>query len=134
MPKPSRPTDASGRGSRAGSALPIAGEGPGADAAIQRVLETSWPADLPPGTARRAVAKAWKLWRADVTGTGDAAAHSRYTRVRKQAAIARRADGGRVQVHLVWAGAGPDGKQREGRTVRILLDLRRPDEWKVVGS
>ncbi|MEU4969995.1 hypothetical protein [Streptomyces smyrnaeus] len=119
--------------SKQGSALPVAGEGPQADGAIQQALEKAWPADLPKADAHRAVARAWKIWRADVTGA-NAQTHHRYTQARKQAAIARRADGGRVQVHLVWAGAGPDGKQREGRTVRILLDPRHPDEWTVMGS
>lgn len=123
------------------SPVPPAGDGPGADAAIQCVLEHSSPADLPRSVERDAVALAEQVWRADVTGAGrvrwpryfsaTAPARHLYTRVRIQAGIARRTDAGRVVVHLVWAGADPSGQYREGRTARVLL-ARTDHGWEPV--
>lgn len=123
------------------SPVPVAGDGPGADAAIQQVLERSSPADLPPAVEGETVALAKRVWRADVTGTGrarwpryfsaTAPARHLYTRVRIQAGIARQAGPGRVVVHLVWAGSDRFGHYREGRTARVLL-ARIDQGWEPV--
>ncbi|WP_326693354.1 MULTISPECIES: hypothetical protein [unclassified Streptomyces] len=111
--------------------LPVPREGPRGDAAIQRVLARSWPADLSPRAEKRAVRSAWREWRSDVTGQGGPQVHHRFSQVRMQAGIARRASGGRIQVQLVWAGTDPEGRRREGRTVRLLAQRHSLDHWKV---
>ncbi|MFJ3714110.1 MULTISPECIES: hypothetical protein [unclassified Streptomyces] len=113
------------------SGVPVAGDGPGGDRAIQDVLDRSSPRDLEPALERRLVALATRVWKADVTGTGrsqwpayfsdPSPPRAPYTHVRVQAAIARQGAGGRVRVDLVWAGAGPSGEAADGRPARVLL-------------
>ncbi len=103
-------------------ALPPHGEGVAGDQAIQRSLETAWPADLPASDERELLAAGRALLRADATGAGRAqwpdlfpgadqmAPAFATARFRIQAALARR-DGspaGAV-VHLVWAGTDRGG-------------------------
>jgi hypothetical protein len=105
------------------SALPPHGEGAAGDKAIQRNLETAWPADLPTADERELLTAGRALLRADATGigrakwpevfpdSGQAVAPAFATaRFRIQAAIARR-DGGpdKAVVHLVWAGMDRGG-------------------------
>lgn len=105
------------------SALPPHGEGAAGDQAIQRNLETAWPADLPTADERELLTVGRALLRADATGigrakwpevfpdSGQAVAPAFSTaRFRVQAAIARR-DGGpdKAVVHLVWAGMDRGG-------------------------
>ncbi|MEV8563563.1 hypothetical protein AB0478_45805 [Streptomyces sp. NPDC051917] len=105
-----------------GAALPPHGEGVVGDRAIERTLETAWPADLPATDERELLTAGRALLRADATGVGrakwptvfpnaQAAAPAFPTaRFRIQAAIARR-DGSpnRAVVHLVWAGTDRGG-------------------------
>ena len=112
------------------SELPPPGSGPTANPIVQRALDRAIPADLPTATARQLTALGRAVWAAEVTGTGrtrwpryfngDAAADALYSRVRIQAAIARR-DGstGRAVVRLVWAGADPSGTYLDDRTATV---------------
>ncbi|MFJ1839816.1 hypothetical protein ACIOJ9_38905 [Streptomyces sp. NPDC088175] len=115
--------------SGAASELSPRGEGPVGDAAVQEVLEASWPRDLPAGDERQLLAAGRGLLRADATGAGRAKWPGVFPdsgqvvapafgsgRFRVQAAIARR-DGavGRAVVHLVWAGADRGGTFADGR-------------------
>ncbi|WP_240364036.1 hypothetical protein [Streptomyces sp. RLB3-6] len=109
------------------SALPPHGEGVAGDRVIQEALDAAWPADLPPGDARRLLAMGRSLLRADATGAGRGrwptvftaegrALAPAFARFRIQAAIARRdSGGGRAVVHLVWAGADRGGTYTDGR-------------------
>ncbi|MGY9066870.1 hypothetical protein [Streptomyces sp. CAS3] len=104
------------------SALPPHGEGVAGDQAIQRSLETAWPADLPAADERELLTEGRALLRADATGAGrgqwpgvfpgsaQVAPAFAAARFRVQAAIARR-DGSPVKavVHLVWAGMDRGG-------------------------
>ncbi|WP_406436506.1 hypothetical protein OHB14_62220 [Streptomyces sp. NBC_01613] len=105
------------------SALPPHGEGVAGDRAVQRNLETAWPADLPAADERELLTAGRALLRADATGVGRAkwpavfpdpgqavAPAFATARFRIQAAIARR-DGSRntAVVHLVWAGMDRGG-------------------------
>ncbi|MGW1616387.1 hypothetical protein ACWCQZ_44465 [Streptomyces sp. NPDC002285] len=105
------------------SALPPHGEGVAGDRAVQRNLETAWPADLPASDVQELLAAGRALLRADATGVGRAKWPNVFAnsggavvpafasaRFRIQAAIARR-DGGRSRavVHLVWAGQDRGG-------------------------
>ncbi|MDX3321132.1 hypothetical protein PV415_29925 [Streptomyces sp. ME03-5684b] len=105
------------------SALPPHGEGAAGDPAVQRNLETSWPADLPSIDERELLATGRALLRADATGIGRAKWPAVFPAsaqavapafapagFRIQAAIARR-DGGpdKALVHLVWAGMDRGG-------------------------
>jgi hypothetical protein len=93
------------------------------DRAIQRSLETAWPADLPAADERALLGAGRALLRADATGAGRAkwptvfpdsgqglAPAFATTHFRIQAAIARR-DGSpdKAVVHLVWAGMDRGG-------------------------
>ncbi|WP_234381279.1 hypothetical protein [Streptomyces sp. NRRL F-5122] len=93
------------------------------DKAVQRNLETAWPADLPAADERELLSAGRALLRADATGlgrarwpavfpdTGQAVAPAFATAgFRIQAAIARR-DGSpnKAVVHLVWAGTDRGG-------------------------
>ncbi|WP_406834845.1 hypothetical protein ACICHK_00265 [Streptomyces sp. AHU1] len=105
------------------------------DAALQRHLERSWPADLPPTTARFLVRDAKAVLAADATGVGrgrwptvfgagqDPVVAS-FSRVRVQAAVARR-DGSARQavVHLVWAAADAGGSYAQGRIADVYFTL-----------
>ena len=122
--------------------LPPPGSGPAADPIVQRALDSAIPADLPTATAKRLTALGRAVWIAEVTGTGrqrwphyftaDAAADALYTRVRLQAAIARR-DGstGRAVVHLVWAAADPSGTYLDDRTATVHF-TREGVSWNPV--
>ncbi|MER5913019.1 hypothetical protein ABT124_21585 [Streptomyces sp. NPDC001982] len=105
------------------SALPPHGEGSAGDKAIQRNLETAWPADLPATDERELLTAGRALLRADATGigrakwpevfpdSGQAVAPAFATaRFRIQAAIARRdTSPNKAVVHLVWAGMDRGG-------------------------
>ncbi|MFD7055587.1 hypothetical protein ACFWBS_41215 [Streptomyces mirabilis] len=105
------------------SALPPHGEGAAGDQAIQRNLQTAWPADLPTADERELLTAGRALLRADATGigrakwpevfpdSGQAVAPAFSTaRFRIQAAIARRDGGpGKAVVHLVWASTDRGG-------------------------
>ncbi|MGW7671484.1 hypothetical protein ACWGJX_30825 [Streptomyces sp. NPDC054775] len=105
------------------SALPPHGEGVAGDRAVQRNLETAWPADLQAADQRELLTAGRALLRADATGigrarwpavfpdTGHVVAPAFATAgFRIQAAIARR-DGSpnKAVVHLVWAGTDRGG-------------------------
>jgi hypothetical protein len=126
-------------------AIPVPGDGPGGDRAVQQLLDRSSPADLPAAQERDLVRLASLAWKADVTGRGrerwpayfgsrsTAAPHGAYRGVRIQAGIARAASGQRAEVHLVWAGTDPSGAERDGRTARLFLKLDSPsNRWEPV--
>ncbi|WP_369228801.1 hypothetical protein AB5J56_00255 [Streptomyces sp. R21] len=111
------------------SALPPHGEGVAGDAAIQKSLETAWPADLAAADERKLLAAGRGLLRADATGIGRSTWPALFgnphqaiapafatARFRIQAAIARR-DGSpnKAVVHLVWAGADRGGTYTDRR-------------------
>ncbi|MET7390501.1 hypothetical protein ACFYPT_38650 [Streptomyces sp. NPDC005529] len=115
------------------TALPLHGEGPAGDQAVQKALETAWPADLSPVDEQRLRALGTSLLRADATGVGRAdwpevfrgqhqavAPAFAAARFRVQAVIARR-DGtaGRAVVHLVWAGSDRGGTFTDGRITNL---------------
>jgi hypothetical protein len=130
--------------------LPVQGEGRAADAAVQRALEDSAPSDLAPELERRLVALGRAVWIAEVTGAGRERwpgfflaqdVVRPYTRVRIQAAIARRTEPhagapSRVRVQLVWAGASPGGQMRTLRPAAVTLTRSGSEEggaaWKPV--
>lgn len=93
------------------------GDGPGADATVQYLLEQSSPSDLPTAEEHLLELLGRQVWLADVTGIGrsrwpryfDAADSSGYTAVRIQAAIARADGTERATVTLLWAGTSPGG-------------------------
>ncbi|MFE9933552.1 hypothetical protein [Streptomyces sp. NPDC005533] len=96
---------------RPASELPPPGSGPAADPLIQRALDRAGPPDLPPADEQHLVTAGRAAWLAETV---------RYTRVRIQAATARRAperDG--AVVRLVWAGADPAGTYLDGRTAAL---------------
>ncbi|MGW9452449.1 hypothetical protein [Streptomyces sp. NPDC055632] len=124
------------------SGIPVSGDGPGGDYAIQRLLDRTTPADLPPALERRLVTLATRVWTAETTGTGREAwpgyftgtqLRASYRDVRVQAAIARRADGrdDQVLVRLVWAGAGALGTFQDGRPAQVRLALHH-NGWEPV--
>lgn len=82
------------------------------------------------------------VWLADVTGTGrqqwrvyfaEASQRTPYTRVRIQAAIARRdpARPAGAVVHLVWAGADAAGTYLDNRNATLHV-TRQGATWKPV--
>jgi hypothetical protein len=108
---------------------------------VQRALDQAIPADLPAGTATRLVSLGRAVWTAEVTGVGrrrwphyftGTGPTDLYTRLRIQAAIARR-DGSssRAVVHLVWAAADPSGAFLDGRTATVYLGAEG-DTWTPV--
>lgn len=127
--------------------LPPPGSGPRADPIVQRALDQAIPPDLPPAASRRLTALGRALWIAEVTGTGrqqwhhyftnaSAVPSAAYTRVRIQAAIARR-DSTRpgatnaAVVHVVWAGADLSGSYLDGRSATVRFTLEG-DSWNPV--
>ncbi|MGW2863371.1 hypothetical protein [Streptomyces sp. NPDC001205] len=131
IPAPAPESARPGPAHPASPAVPVAGDGPGGDGAIQQFLDASQPADLPHGLERELVDLAGRIWLAETTGQGrsqwpgyfidPAPPHSPYTGVRIQAGIARKATGGRVQVRLVWSGTNPSGEAAGGRLAVIVL-------------
>ncbi|MFC8295591.1 hypothetical protein ACFUJ0_14205 [Streptomyces sp. NPDC057242] len=124
------------------SGIPVSGDGPGGDYAIQRLLDRTTPADLPPALERRLTTLATRVWVAETTGTGRETwpgyftgmeLRSSYRDVRVQAAIARRAGGRDDQVlaRLVWAGAGALGTFQDGRPAQVRLELHH-NGWEPV--
>ncbi|GGV52557.1 hypothetical protein GCM10010245_82820 [Streptomyces spectabilis] len=125
--------------------LPPRAEGPDADRPIQQHLEQDWPRDLPVVQEQRLRAAGARLLRADATGAGRELFPGvfgrrpphliapAFSRVRIQAAIARRAPGGgarRAVVHLVWAGADRGGTYLDTRVTDLYF--RQPkgtDRW-----
>lgn len=126
----------------AANEIPVPGEGPAGDHAVQALLDQSSRRDLPRTRERELVALASRIWRAEVTGaertrwpayfTG-APLRAPYRDVRVQAGIARTVDGrdDQVRVRLVWAGTSPAGQKADGRLALIRLD-RRGDTWRPV--
>lgn len=124
------------------SGLPVSGDGPGGDYAIQRLLDRTTPADLPPALERHLVALATHIWIAETTGTGretwpayftGTELRAPYRDVRVQAATARRVDGrdDQVLVRLVWAGTGGLGTFQDGRPAQVRLELHH-NGWEPV--
>ncbi|WP_051807958.1 hypothetical protein [Streptomyces sp. NRRL F-2664] len=98
-------------GAAPASELPPPGSGPAADPLIQQALDRASRPDLPPADEQRLVAAGRAAWLAETV---------RYTRVRIQAATARRApDRDGAVVRLVWAGADPAGTCLDGRTAAL---------------
>ncbi|MCX4554228.1 hypothetical protein [Streptomyces sp. NBC_01500] len=107
-----------------GGAVPDRGDGPAGDPAIQRVLDRSWPADLPAADERQLRVLGSALLRRDATGAeraGRAVVVPAFTRFRIQAVIARRAGSRDAVVHLVWAGADRGGTFTDGRITDLYF-------------
>lgn len=123
------------------SGVPIPGDGPGADPAIQTMLQRSAPANLPPQQEQELLDLGERVWQADATGQDRAQwpsyfpdttpPRTPYTHVHLQAAIARSVGSGQAEVRLVWAGADPSGQQADGRTTRLLF-TRTAHGWEPV--
>ncbi|MFJ3338649.1 hypothetical protein [Streptomyces sp. NPDC086766] len=118
------------------------GEGPAGDEAIQRSLDTAWPADLPATDERWLLAAGCALLRADATGVGRdrwptvfggrrraAAPAFKPSGLRIQAAVARQ-DGSpnRAVVHLVWAAVDHGGTPTDGRVTDLHFTRTRKGE------
>ncbi|ANZ13386.1 hypothetical protein SNOUR_43620 [Streptomyces noursei ATCC 11455] len=128
--------------------IPVPGDGPAGDAAVQRLLDRSSPPDLPRSLEARLVQLGMQVWEADVTGrgrerwpkyfgsSGPAAGGGRsvYRDVRIQAGIARRAGSGLVDVRLVWAATDPSGDRRDGRLAQLSFRPvpGHPNRWEPV--
>ncbi|QIB49534.1 hypothetical protein [Streptomyces aureoverticillatus] len=122
--------------------VPVPGDGPGGDHAVQRLLDRSSPTNMPRAEEKRIVALASRIWKAEITGAGrgqwpayftDRSLRAPYRDVRIQAGIARSADGrpDRARVRLVWAGTDPAGRAQDGRPARVLL-ARHGSGWEPV--
>ncbi|MFI5808718.1 hypothetical protein [Streptomyces sp. NPDC051561] len=121
------------------NALPVSGEGPRGDPAIQKAVRAAVPDDLPPDTGQVLAQLGKAVQIAETTGQGrhlwpayfppDQPVRA-YTRVRIQASAARADGPGRALVHLVWAGADPAGTYRDGRpaTLRFQHTPPHPDK------
>ncbi|MFE6164062.1 hypothetical protein ACFQ7F_34685 [Streptomyces sp. NPDC056486] len=118
----------------------VPGDGPAGDYAVQQLLDRASPADLPRAQEKELVTLASRIWRAETTGRdrgqwpkyfGDQALRAPYQDVRIQAGIARTASGDtdRVRVRLVWAGTDPSGREEDGRSAQVLLELHSGD-WE----
>ncbi|MET9669612.1 hypothetical protein ABZY19_30305 [Streptomyces sp. NPDC006475] len=137
---PSRPASV---GATPAGALPPPGSGPAADPSVQRALERAMPRDLPAGLSSRLATLSRAVWAAEVTGIGrqkwprhfTQPATAAYTRVRIQAAVARRdphQPGTKAAVvHLVWAGADPSGTYLDGRPATVRF-TREGATWNPV--
>ena len=108
----------------------VVGDGPAGDAAIQKVLEASSPANLPAALEQQLASLGRSVWLAQVTGQGRGTwpAYFRgedtrwiYTHVRIQASIARLTTDGRALVKLVWAGTDPTGQPHEAQPATITV-------------
>lgn len=111
--------------------LPPPGSGPAADPLIQQALDRSSTPDLPADEERLLLSLARTAWLAETAG---------YTRVRIQAAIARRdtaqspaETGGDSRegavVRLVWAGADRAGTFLDGRTAALHYTQNGQGSW-----
>ncbi|MBL1120265.1 hypothetical protein JK364_49445 [Streptomyces sp. 110] len=118
--------------------LPPPGDGPAGNTAVQRALDRSSPPDLSRQAERRLVQLGSAVWTAEVTGRGrqrwpdyfTGTEVRPYRHFRIQAAIARRAAGGRVVVQLVWAGASPSGTDDiDNRTAQVFLTRNGGSRW-----
>ncbi|WJV51650.1 hypothetical protein [Streptomyces flavofungini] len=136
---PPEPVD-SRRKASAAADIPVPGDGPGGDHAVQRLLERSSPADLPRRTEKHLVSLASRAWTAELTGAersqwpgyfSGQALRAPYRDVRIQAGIARSVDGrsDRARVRLVWAGTDPAGEAQDGRPAQVLL-ARHNSRWE----
>ncbi|MFF1400800.1 hypothetical protein ACFVZD_44625 [Streptomyces sp. NPDC058287] len=134
----SRPERASAMPPSTAAEVPVAGDGPAADHAVQRLMDSSSPADLPRAQERHLVALASRIWKAEVTGAGrqewpayfsHRQLRAGYRDVRIQAGIARSAPDHRVAVRLVWAGTDPAGQNEDGRTAQMLF-TRHNNAWR----
>ncbi|MET7930589.1 hypothetical protein ABZT43_43245 [Streptomyces sp. NPDC005349] len=121
-----------------GAEVPVAGDGPAGDHAVQRLMDSSSPADLPRALEKHLVALASRIWKAEFTGAGrqewpayfsHRQLRAAYRNVRIQAGIARSAPDHRVAVRLVWAGTDPAGQNEDGRTAQMLF-TRHNNAWR----
>ncbi|MEV7618246.1 hypothetical protein [Streptomyces sp. NPDC089799] len=105
--------------------LPHPGSGEAADPLIQQALDRASPADLPGRDEALLLRQGREAWLAE-TGA--------YTRVRIQAATARRETAGgekpvRAVVRLVWAGADRAGAFLDGRPAAIHFTQNGNGSW-----
>ncbi|WP_328863282.1 hypothetical protein [Streptomyces sp. NBC_00306] len=101
------------------------------------------PRDLPAGLSSRLATLGRAVWSAEVTGVGrqrwpryfTQPVTAIYTRVRLQAAVARRDPDhpgtNAVVVHLVWTGADPSGTYLDSRPATVRL-TREGATWNPV--
>ncbi|GGO59071.1 hypothetical protein [Streptomyces lasiicapitis] len=122
--------------------IPVPGDGPGGDHAVQHLLDRSSPTDLPRRTEKQLVALASRVWTAEITGAersqwpayfAEQPLRAPYRDVRIQAGIARSAGGrpDRARVRLVWAGTDPAGQAQDGRPAHVLL-ARHNSRWEPI--
>ncbi|MFD6043907.1 hypothetical protein ACFWG7_21685 [Streptomyces koyangensis] len=109
-----------------GAVLAPPGEGPAGDRALRRELARLSPPDLAQTVEEELAGRARRELMDDTAAV--------YRQVRVQAALARR-DGSdeRAVVHLVWAGRGPDGEFREGRTTTVRYEEKGKGSWVRAG-
>ncbi|WP_406451561.1 hypothetical protein OG782_16255 [Streptomyces sp. NBC_00876] len=140
-PTPS-PTTAAPSPSPSASASPdgdaLAGEV--SDSALQRALEQSRQANIPPALEKRLVAIGGKVLLADVTGVDRKAfpeyfkgqsATNRWRDSRIRAGVAERYDdrSDAAVIHLVWAGTSPDGDRDDRQPATVLLVRDAVGAW-----
>ncbi|MEZ0092489.1 hypothetical protein [Streptacidiphilus sp. EB129] len=148
MPTPPQPTPsdtASPTASPAATYAPVPeaavlapGDGPGADATVQQMLDRSSPADLPPALEHNLEQLGRQVWLADITGIGrqhwpryfTVPGTSGYTAVRIQAAIARADGTGKARVTLLWAGTSPASDTRIAQPGTVELTQQTSGTWE----
>ncbi|MFB8087920.1 hypothetical protein [Streptomyces sp. NPDC055992] len=102
------------------------------DALLQRSLEQSRQANIPPTLEKRLIDLGGKVLLADVTGKGRKAypgyfkglpATDRWQKCRIRAGVAERYDNrsDAALIHLVWAGTSPEGERDDRRPATVLL-------------
>ncbi|WP_242442082.1 hypothetical protein [Streptomyces sp. CB02460] len=110
------------------------------DGALQRSLQLTRQANVPPTLEKRLVDLGGKVLLADVTGKGRKAypdyfkgesATDRWRDCRIRAGVAERYDNrsDAVLVHLVWAGTSPEGERDDRRPTAVLLVRDVNGEW-----
>lgn len=109
-----------------GAVLAPPGEGPAGDQALRRELARLSPPDLAPAVEEQLAGRARRDLMDDTAAV--------YRQVRVQAALARRGGSDeQALVHLVWAGSGPDGEFREGRTTTVRYEKKDKGSWVRAG-
>ncbi|MFF5334731.1 hypothetical protein [Streptomyces sp. NPDC013181] len=141
-PGPSATPSAPQSGSPSASA-PADGDalvGDVSDTALQRSLQLTRQANIPPTLEKRLVGLGGKVLLADVTGKGrkafpdyfkGAPATDVWRKCRVRAGVAERYDNrsDAALVHLVWAGTSPEGEADDRRAATVLLIRDADGVW-----
>ncbi|WUS97727.1 hypothetical protein OHA46_14030 [Streptomyces sp. NBC_00708] len=110
------------------------------DAVLQRALQQSRQANIPPTLEKRLVDLGGKVLLADVTGEGRKAypdyfmgqpATDRWQKCRIRAGVAERYDNraDAALIHLVWDGTSPEGEHDDRRPATVLLVRDGDGTW-----